>query len=225
MTCDARLAKEGPMAATKVHHPLFARLYNRMSAVAEAKGAAEHRREALSGLRGRVIEIGAGNGHNFRHYPNTVTEVVAVEPERFLRSRAEEAAVAADVPITIHAGTADALPAETASCAAAVFSLVLCSVPDQAAALQEAMRVVRPGGEIRLFEHVVAQTRPMTTMQRGIDLVWPLLGGGCHTSRDTPTAVTDAGFEIEQLRRFMFAPCLLTKPAEPHIIAVARRPA
>lgn len=211
--------------ATSVRHPVFARLYERVSAAAEAKGAAEHRRELLDGIAGRVIEIGAGNGHNFKHYPATVTEVVAVEPEPFLRARAEEAARGAGVPITVVEGVADRLPADTGSFDAAVFSLVLCSVSDQAAALAEARRVVKPGGEVRLFEHVVAEHPRMATFQRRIDLVWPHVGGGCHTSRDTARAVADAGFEIETLRRFSFAPCLLTKPASPHILALARRPA
>ena len=77
---------------SKVHHPVFARAYQRFSQVAEAKGASGYRDRLLTGLHGRVIEAGAGNGLDFAHYPRTVTEVVAVEPESFLRSRAEEAA-------------------------------------------------------------------------------------------------------------------------------------
>ena len=76
----------------KVHHPVFARVYERFSHVAETKGASEYRDRLLAGLHRRVIEVGAGNGLNFSHYPSTVTEVVAVEPESFLRARAEEAA-------------------------------------------------------------------------------------------------------------------------------------
>lgn len=213
------------MSETTVHHPVFARMYERLSAVAEAKGAADYRRELLAGIGGRVIEIGAGNGHNFRHYPETVTEVVAVEPEPFLRSRAESAASEATVPITVVDGTADALPAETDAFDVAVFSLVLCSVPHQHAALEEAKRVLKPGGELRLFEHVLADTPQLARFQRRIDVVWPRVGGGCHTSRDTTRAVEDAGFDIEDIRRFRFAPCFLTKPVSPHILAIARQPA
>jgi protein-L-isoaspartate O-methyltransferase len=82
---------------SKVHHPVFARAYQRFSHVAEAKGASGYRDRLLTGLHGRVIEVGAGNGLNFAHYLRTVTEVVAVEPESFLRSRAEEAAGSAPV--------------------------------------------------------------------------------------------------------------------------------
>jgi ubiquinone/menaquinone biosynthesis C-methylase UbiE len=95
----------------------------------EEHGQREHRQQLLAGLSGRVIEVGAGNGLNFPHYPETVSEVVAVEPEPYLRKRAAEAAAEASVKIEIVDGTADDLPAEDASFDAAVASLVLCSVP------------------------------------------------------------------------------------------------
>jgi hypothetical protein len=66
----------------RVRHPIFARFYARVSPGAEARGAAEHRRELLAGLTGRVLELGAGNGLSFPHYPATVSELVAVEPEK-----------------------------------------------------------------------------------------------------------------------------------------------
>lgn len=212
------------MAETAVRHPIFARLYERLSAMAEAKGAAEHRKAALADLAGRVVEVGAGNGHNFGHYPDTVDEVLAVEPEPYLRARAEEAARSARVAVRVVDGTADQLPAEDGEFDAVVFSLVLCSVPDQLAALAEAKRVVKPGGEVRLFEHVRATSPRLAAWQRRVDVVWPRLGGGCHTSRDTLRSVADAGFEIEDTRRFSFSPSLLTKPAAPHVIATARHP-
>ena len=122
-------------SSTNIHHPLFARLYDRLSAKAEDAGQTEHRQEMLEGLAGRVLEVGAGNGLNFVHYPDTVTEVVAVEPEPFLRARAEEAANLTTVPIRVVDGVADRLPVDDQSMDAAVASLVLCSVPDQAVAL------------------------------------------------------------------------------------------
>ena len=71
--------------ARPARHPIFARLYARLSGAAEAKGTAEHRDEMLAGIAGRVVEVGAGNGLNFAHYPPAVTEVVAVEPESYVR--------------------------------------------------------------------------------------------------------------------------------------------
>src|SRR2546423_12738353 len=104
-----------------VRHPIFARLYTRLSRGAENSGGAEPRDENLAGLRGRVIEVGAGNGLNFGHYPPEVVEVVAVEPEPYLRERAGEAAAGAPVKVTVVDGDADALPARDGEFDAAVF--------------------------------------------------------------------------------------------------------
>jgi SAM-dependent methyltransferase len=119
-----------------------------MAPAFEAKGAAEHRAELLVGLVGRVIEVGAGTGLNFKHYPQTVTEVVALEPEPHLREVARAAATEAPVPVTVVEGTADDLPADDAAFDAGVASLVLCSVPSQPRALAELSRVIRPGASM-----------------------------------------------------------------------------
>jgi ubiquinone/menaquinone biosynthesis C-methylase UbiE len=209
--------------ASGVHHPVFARKYARMAKEFEAKGAAEHRDETLRDLAGRVVEVGAGTGANFGHYPVTVTEVVAVEPEPYLRDIATKAATSAPVPVTVHDGVADRVPLDDASCDAGLASLVLCTVADQAAALAELRRVIRPGGELRFFEHVRAETPGFARFQRVVDLAWPRLGGGCHTSRDTLAAIDAAGFVLEKVRRFDFRPSLVVAPTTPHVIGVARR--
>ncbi len=203
-------------------HPIFARLYARLSGAAEAKGVAEHRAEMLSGLEGRVVEVGAGNGLNFAHYPSTVTEVIAVEPEPHLRKLARLAADEATVDVTVVDGTADSLPLEDGSCDAAVCSLVLCSVTDQAGALAEVRRVLRPGGELRFYEHVLADSRRFAMVQRAVDLVHPHVAGGCHVTRDTERAIAAADFEITSIRRFRFAPDLLSTQAAPKILGAAR---
>jgi ubiquinone/menaquinone biosynthesis C-methylase UbiE len=190
----------------------------------EQLGVREHRRELLAGISGRVIEIGAGTGANFPHYPEGVREIVAVEPEPYLRARAATAAASATAPVRVVDAVADQLPFEDASFDVAVSSLVLCSVADQPAALAELHRVLRPGGELHFYEHVRAQDRRLATAQRVLDVVWPHLGGGCHASRDTLQAITDAGFAIEHVRRFVFRPCKLAAPTSPHVLGIARRP-
>ncbi|MCX4552478.1 class I SAM-dependent methyltransferase [Streptomyces sp. NBC_01387] len=209
-----------------VHHPLFARFYARFSVSADVKGGvAAHRAELLSGLSGRVIEIGAGNGLNFTHYPAAVTEVVAVEPERSLRQLAVRSAMRARTPVDVMPGTAEALPVEGEMFDAAVASLVLCSVRDVPQALAEIRRVLRPGGELRFFEHGLGRGRAMTTTQRALDrTVWPLLFGGCHTARDTPAAIRAAGFELGEYRRLTIPESGLQVPTSPCVLGVARRP-
>jgi ubiquinone/menaquinone biosynthesis C-methylase UbiE len=206
-----------------VRHPVFARIYAKLSPQAEKAGVGDHRRELLAGMNGHAIEVGAGNGLNFARYPPSVTEVLAVEPEPFLRERAREAAAVAPVPVRVVDGTADDLPADDATFDVAVASLVLCSVPDQQGALAELRRVLRPGGELRFYEHVVADTPRKAAMQRRVDEwgIWPRIAGGCHAGRDTLSAIEAAGFGVERVRRFDFK----TGPvALPHIIGIARRP-
>jgi ubiquinone/menaquinone biosynthesis C-methylase UbiE len=203
-------------------HPIFARLYPRIARTAERGGAAEHRQALLAGLSGRVIEVGAGHGLNFAYYPQTVTEVLAVEPEPHLRELAQDAAGRVSVPVTIMAGTAEALPAEDHSLDAAVASLVLCSVADQQVALREISRVLRRGGELRFYEHVISCRPGAARVQRALDAtIYPSLAGGCHCARDTDAAIRDAGFHVEREERMAFKPSALV-PAIPHIIGVAR---
>ena len=214
------------MTATveRVRHPVFARIYQRISAAAEEAGASEHRDRLLAGLAGRVVEVGAGNGLNFAHYPSTVTEVVAVEPEPYLRARAEEAAAHAPIAIRVVDGTATRIPLDDASVDAGVASLVLCSVGDQPAALAELRRVIQPGGELRFYEHVIARNPSWARWQRRIDPLWTRVGGGCHLTRDTEQAIRDAGFVIDDHERFLFQPCRMAKLTAEHILGRARRP-
>jgi len=207
-----------------VHHPIFARLYARLADQMERHGVAEHRDELVRGLSGRVVEVGAGTGLMFGHYPATVTEVVAVEPEPILRAKATAAGARAAVHVSVHDAVADELPFPDASFDAVVASLVLCSVPEQATALAELRRVLRAGGELRYYEHVLGERAGQQRLQRATDVVWPWFAGGCHTARDTPAAIAASGFEIVEERRFEFRPCVAAAPVAPHVIGRARRP-
>lgn len=192
-------------------HPLFARWWSRVSGRIVAP---RRRAELLAGLNGRAVEVGAGDGRNFAHYPASLSELIAVEPEPYLRHLAGRAAGACALPITVLDGTAEQLPLEDRSCQAAVSSLVLCSVGDQQAALAELRRVLVPGGELRFFEHVRASGRIGRAVQGGLDGsgVWPQLGAGCHLSRDTLAAIERAGFEVRRFRRFHSGPGSLGVP-------------
>lgn len=211
-------------APTDLPHPRFARLYQRSSRSAERRGAAEHRRRLLAGLSGTVLELGAGHGLNFPHYPGEVTEVIAVEPEPTLRAEATRAAVGAPPKIRVLAGIADDLPLEDESVDAAVASLVLCSVPDQDRALAELRRVVHRGGELRFYEHVIPESQPKRLLLQAADRsgLWPRLAGGCHPARDTTAAIERSGFEITTIERIMFAAAPL-EPSIPHILGIASR--
>jgi ubiquinone/menaquinone biosynthesis C-methylase UbiE len=211
--------------ATDIERPRFARMYPKAAARADRRGATEHRRRLLAGLSGRVIELGAGDGRNFAHYPATVTEVIAIEPEPSLRAAAETAAQHAGVNVTVRAGTADRLPVEDGEVDSTVASLVLCSVPDQAGALSELHRVLRPGGELRFYERVIPRCQPKRALLQFADRsgLWPAISGGCHPARDTGAAIEAAGFTIERSERFGFSASAI-EPSVPHILGIARRP-
>jgi ubiquinone/menaquinone biosynthesis C-methylase UbiE len=204
----------------RVRHPIFARCYARVGHLMDTV-VADHRRRLLAGLEGRVLEVGAGNGLNFPHYPATVTEVLAVEPEPYLRHLALAAARQAPVPIRVVDGTAEALPAPDASFDAVVASLVLCTVAELDRALAEARRVLRPGGTLRFYEHVRADDPRLARWQDRLERPWGWLVGGCHPNRDTVAAITAAGLRVVALDRFdlQAMPAL----ARPHVLGVAQR--
>jgi ubiquinone/menaquinone biosynthesis C-methylase UbiE len=218
---EHRRNDRGGHAMTDRPRRLFSRYYARLSPRLDAEGLGALRAELLDGLSGRVVEVGAGNGRNFDRYPPTVGCVVAIEPEPFLRAHAERAAQAAPVPITVRAGVAERLPLPDGSVDAAVLCLVLCSLPERAAALSEVRRVLQPGGELRFLEHTIAGTRGLRAVQRLVDAtVWPLLTGGCHTATDPVAAIEHAGFTITRLRRLRF-PERPTQPSTPHVLGRA----
>jgi ubiquinone/menaquinone biosynthesis C-methylase UbiE len=209
---------------TDLPRPRFARMYLRAAKTAEQRGATEHRQRLLAGLHGTVVELGAGHGLNFARYPADVTEVIAIEPEPTLRTHAIEAASSAPVPVRVLGGVADHLPLADESVDAAVASLVLCSVPDQDRALAELHRVLRPGGELRFYEHVIPNCQPKRLLLQAADHsgVWPRIAGGCHPARDTTSAIQRAGFEIQTSERLMFAAARF-EPKIPHILGTATR--
>jgi ubiquinone/menaquinone biosynthesis C-methylase UbiE len=181
------------------------------------------RKQALAGLRGRVIDVGAGSGGTFAHYPAGIGEVLAVEPEPFLRGLAVEAAARAAVSVKVVDGVAESLPVEDQRFDAAVVHMTLCSVRDPSRAAAELYRVIKPGGELRFNEHVISAHSSLGRLQRAADAtIWPRLSGGCHLGRDTLATLRAAGFAIERQERFM--PGGLSLPPKSFAIGIARRP-
>jgi ubiquinone/menaquinone biosynthesis C-methylase UbiE len=210
--------------AQDISHPFFARIYPRIERFAQTHGAAAHREELLDGVDGRVLEIGAGTGANIPFYSTAVERLVAVEPEPRLRAHAQRASGRAPFPVEVRAGTAEELPVPDASFDAVVVSLVLCSVRDVDRAVAEIRRVLRPGGELRFYEHVRSGRARFAKVQRLLDLFWPLLGGGCHLTRDPEPAFVRNGLRIEAVRRFDFLIDGRPNPASPCVIGRASLP-
>ncbi|GAA2212637.1 hypothetical protein GCM10009850_080990 [Nonomuraea monospora] len=169
----------------------------------------------LAGLRGRVLELGAGDGVKLSCYPADVTEIVLVEPDPFLRAAARGVADRLATPVRILDGSLLALPVADGSCDAVVCSLVLCCSARVRETLAEVRRVLAPRGELRFYEHQRSGNPLVTLAERLVTPFWALAAGGCHPARDTLAAIRRAGFTVESAERFAF------RHFE-HVIGVAR---
>lgn len=180
---------------------LFAAGYERMLAAAEETELGERRAEVVARATGRTLELGAGTGLNLPHYTDAVTELVLTEPfepmARRLRARLAETGREAEV-IEV---PAEELPFDNNSFDTVVGTLVLCTVENQAAALTEVARVLKPGGSLHLLEHVRAQTPRLAKAQDVLHGPWFAIGHGCHCNRDTVAAVERSRLEFTDLTR------------------------
>lgn len=210
-------------------HRLFAALYDRLNGAMERGWMGERRSRLLAGgaglageagAWGEVLEIGGGTGANLPHYRGAVRVTVS-EPDPFMRAKLRPKLPGARVPVEVSAAGAESLPFPDASFDAVVSTLVLCTVPDQRAALAEIRRVLRPGGRLLFIEHVRAEGRTARWQDR-IEPVWRRLLAGCHPNRDTVAAIRAAGFEVEVLERF--EPPVPLSGLTPHVQGAATKP-
>lgn len=196
-------------------------LYATLIARADAAGLGERRRALVAGLHGHVLEIGCGTGAMFAHYEG-VDRVTGIEPDPAFAAHARVAARQARVPIEVVEASGEALPASDASVDAAVLALVLCSVPSVDAVCREIVRVVRPGGEVRLLEHVKSPRRVAGVLMNAIDPAWIRLNGqGCHLNREPVPVLERTGLQIERVEPFQIWSAGI--PAFPMRLIYARR--
>jgi ubiquinone/menaquinone biosynthesis C-methylase UbiE len=203
-------------------HRCHAALYDLL--VSSDKTMNRLRAEVVGSASGSVLEVGCGTGLNFA-YVNwmDVESYVATEPDAFMlqkaREKASELPPEAQARLRLEEAPAESVPATDASVDVVIATLVFCTVQDMAQALAEAKRVLRPGGQLRLVEHV-AGTGARGTMQRIVQPVYGWMAADCHLRRDTEAAVKAAGFELEVTERFSLGPIwpafvgIATKPAD-----------
>jgi protein-L-isoaspartate O-methyltransferase len=209
--------------STTVDNPFFARIWPAMSA-REPQTLRRLREESLAGLTGRVLEVGAGTGTNFAYYPRTVTEVVAVEPERRLAALAAQAADRAPVPVRVTGETVEQFRDDTPF-DAVVCALVLCSVEDPDAVAAQLFSVIRPGGELRYLEHEAGHGVRARMQKLADATIWPKLAGNCHAHRNTEQSIARAGFRVTQTRREWVLPAWAPVPVAEFTIGRAVTPA
>lgn len=213
----------GNSTPTLKSRPVFAWIYDRLARNMERGPVGRYRRELLAPVTGKVIEIGGGTGENIKHYSPLTTQVVLSEPDRFMLKRAQHRDVRHASHLEFVRAPGENLPFGDETFDAAVATLVLCSVTDQAVVLGEIKRVLRPGGTLHFFEHVLDEdSERIARRQRRWAGIWSRVGAGCRPDRTTAQAIEEAGFEISELRQFPMpgAPKLV----RPHIFGEALKP-
>ena len=204
-------------------HPIFAAAYNAIFAGLERGGLAEKRAELLADARGATLELGAGTGHNLEHYPPTVERLVLTEPDPHMARRLRRRAASLHVAeVEVVEAEAESMPFDDDEFDTVVVTLVLCTVPDPEAALDEVARVLKPDGQMLFMEHVRSERRGRARWQDRLNPVQNRLFGGCNLNRPTEDAIRRSPLTIEELRHDSM-PRIGGPLVEPMIVGTARR--
>lgn len=177
----------------------FPAIYDRMMAPLEKRQFKTIRSQLIAQAQGRVLEIGSGTGVNFPLYKRA-SRVSAIEPNPAMLKRSLPQIKMARVPIDTHIAKAENLPYSENTFDTVVGTLVFCTIPNPERALNEIQRVLKPEGELLLFEHVRMEQIGLARMQEVLTPVWKRLCDGCHLNRDTLGLIGKAGFQIENVQ-------------------------
>jgi ubiquinone/menaquinone biosynthesis C-methylase UbiE len=162
----------------------------------EKAGLRDHRKKLLQPARGRVLEIGGGTGANLPFYGPEIDELVITEPEEPMARRLERKLTGYSLPVRLVRAPAENLPLEDASFDFVVSTLVLCTVNDPTRALQEAHRVLKPGGQLLFLEHVRSDDAKLARWQDRLNGLQTRVGHGCNCNRPTLETIESEGFSI-----------------------------
>ena len=173
--------------------------YDRSIGVFEKLMIGDGRQWIGSRARGHVLEIGVGTGRNLAEYPPEIRLTgIDISQEMLRRARARASEVGRDVELSV--ADAQRLDFPDARFDTVVFSLALCSIPDDRAAVREAKRVLRPGGRLVAIEHVRSPRRAVLAVERVIDSFTSRLQGD-HMLREPIDHLQAEGFELEEVER------------------------
>jgi SAM-dependent methyltransferase len=174
--------------------------------------AAKYKQQLFGDLTGTILEIGPGTGANLRYLNPANVRWIGVEPNPFMQTYLQEEANRLAMPIEIRMFTGEALPVADASVDSVISTLVLCCVDSQQRALQEVLRILKPGGKLLFIEHVAAPGGTwLSHIQNLLMPLWKRLGDGCHPNRETCVELERAGFENVECERIT-APTFIVSP-------------
>jgi ubiquinone/menaquinone biosynthesis C-methylase UbiE len=180
---------------------IFAASYDRLMAGTEAATLHAHREALLAEASGRVLEIGGGTGANLPFYGEAVEALAVTEPEAPMARRLEHHLRDHSVPVELLQARAEELPFEDDRFDTAVSTLVLCTVDDQAQALGELRRVLKPGGRLLFIEHVRSEEPKLARWQDRLNGLQQRIACGCNCNRPTVDNMKAAGFTITSLEQ------------------------
>jgi ubiquinone/menaquinone biosynthesis C-methylase UbiE len=173
-----------------------------INVVMNTKQTRKIRERVCADLKGEVLEIGFGTGHNLPFLPADVTRLLAVEPSGRSVELARERIAASSVNVEVVGLDGQRLPVDDESVDAVLCTWSLCTIPDGVAAVREARRVLRSGGRFHFIEHGAA---PDTKVRRWQDRLNPIqnrIGGGCNLNRDIASIIEAGGLSITKLDRY-----------------------
>lgn len=147
-----------------------------------------------------MLELGAGTGANFAHFPPGLS-VISTEPDEHMLARAQKKLTETNLAnAEIQQADAQSLPFEDESFDTVIGTLVFCTIPNPVKALAEAKRVLKPGGKLLLMEHIRGPDSVRGAIEDIVAPAWKLMAGGCHINRNTIDLVNRAGFRINSMR-------------------------
>jgi ubiquinone/menaquinone biosynthesis C-methylase UbiE len=191
----------------KIYKRLFGAVYDRFMRSLEASHLNERRARLLSGLSGKVLEVGVGTGANFQHYSEDI-ELIGIEPSPYMIPRAKKKKEVLLFPsritlLEIGCGypEMEKLIAKN-SLDAVVCTLVLCTIPDPSKALENFNRWLKPGGKLVILEHIRSHNSARGKLQDMLNPVWKRVADGCNLNRPTDRLLADSGFQLIREERF-----------------------
>jgi ubiquinone/menaquinone biosynthesis C-methylase UbiE len=179
----------------------FSALYDRCFKASEEAGLRDMRRDLLAGAQGRVLELGAGTGLNLDLYPEGIAELTLTEPDPHMIKQLRKRVAEEGRTVEVIEAPAERLPFADDSFDTVALTLVLCTVPDPTAALEEIRRVLKPDGHFLFLEHVRSPDPGLAKWQDRLEKPWRFLGDGCHCNRDTVSTINAAGFDLGDVER------------------------
>lgn len=183
---------------------LFAFFYDTFMGPLEKRWIARVRKKIVSGIDGKILEIGTGTGANFPFYSKEKVErVVSLEPNPYMLDQAKRRAKEFDLPVEFHQGMAETLPFKDGEFDTVVATLVLCSVSEPEKVFQEMRRVCKKGGKIVLFEHVRTESKSLAAIQDVLTPAWKRLCDGCHLNRDTGRYMKESGINVIKEKKYL----------------------